>query len=611
MRTLSCVFLCLFSTSVLGQSSGRFNLIADYRDRGGLIATAVGPGSKPGSERIYASFIYFQNTFDILSIDPDTGNHTVFQCPIPSEWAAYGMAVGKDGMVYLGTTPNAHFVKLDPTRGTFADLGRPSNTEEWMLDLTFGSDSRLYGVTYPNAKLVRYTPGTGQLEDLGRLDPTEKYARYIVASEDGFLYVDIGTSKANIAVYEIATGQHKEILPPDAQSVGTSKVYRGQDGNVYGVFANRLFRIDHWIATEIKSNGPKKPAPPAASPGLRDARVPSLSDAEGNLKLVITDPSTHQKYERDIDYKGEKLSLFRIGFGPDNVLYGGSVLPAQLVQVDPGQHLITKLGSLGAGEVYSTLNHKGRLLLGVYAGLAPLMSYQPGIPFHADVVSGNPNLISPPGIETTWRPMAMVDGPENSVYIASVAGYGKLEAPLLEFNSETGATKRYDGILHDQSLVSLGVWRNFIVGGASIKGGGGSHPTQSSASLFLWNSQTAQKEFELSPVSGKDSIYDLICAPNERIYGIAGDTLFEFDPRTKAVVTRKPLPFSQIIYNSVALGSDGRIWGLAKEGIFTIDTKTVTVRLIAPSPAQITGGFAMRNGKIYFIAGSAVYSYTM
>jgi hypothetical protein len=42
-----------------------------------------------------------------------------------------------------------------------------------------------------------------------------------------------------------------------------------------------------------------------------------------------------------------------------------------------------------------------------------------------------------------------------------------------------------------------------------------------------------------------------------------------------------------------------------------IDTKTFNASLIVSSPVPITGGFALKNGKIYFISGSAVYSYTM
>lgn len=65
---------------------------------------------------------------------------------------------------------------------------------------------------YPGCKLVRYDPKTAKLEDLGRMDPTEQYGRWIVGSKDGFMYMAIGTSKANIAAFNVKTGEHREIL---------------------------------------------------------------------------------------------------------------------------------------------------------------------------------------------------------------------------------------------------------------------------------------------------------------------------------------------------------------------------------------------------------------
>ena len=61
----------------------------------------------------------------------------------------------------------------------------------------------------------------------------------------------------------------------------------------------------------------------------------------------------------------------------------------------------------------------------------------------------------------------------------------------------------------------------------------------------------------------------------------------------------------------MALGNDGRIWGLAEQGIFAIDTRSDLITLVAPSPVKITGGFAMRNGRIYFVSGTTIHSYKM
>ena len=608
MKRLSCLGLCsLFATLCFAQ--GRFELIADYHGIGGSNATSVGPGPVPGSERLYVSYTYNQNTFDVLAIDPETGNSKAYTNPVAGEWAGYGLVAGPDGNMYLGTAPKAHLVKLDPRRGTIVDLGRPAPSEEWVFDVAFGSDGRLYGSTFPSAKLVRYTPQTGALEDLGRLDPTEQYGRNIVSSNDGFLYVGIGSGKANVAVYQIATGQRKEILPPDAQKPDFAKVYRGQDGNIYASVGVRVFRCDHWTATEITGGSARPPERVAA---FHDGRIPNVASEQGHLKMSVAHPGAANDADRDIHYTGQKLGLFRIAFGPNNVLYGSSALPVHLVQFDLDHHSFSEIADLGAGEIYSFLDHDGRLLMGAYAAQAPVMSYVPGKPFHPGPPDsgGNPVMYLPKGIATAWRPMAMVQGPDHAVYIGSIATYGELESPLLKFIPETGASSLCP-VVHDQSVDALTVWHDMIIGGSTIHGGSGSHPTQTSAAIFGWNTTTGKKEFEVVPVPGKAAVLDLIVGSNDHIYGFADDVFFEFDPRTKTVTKRQPIPFSPPLYDSVGFDRSGNLWGLAKEGIFMINQGTSKIQLVARSPADITAGFGMRNGKIYFISASSVYSYTM
>jgi hypothetical protein len=429
-----------------------------------------------------------------------------------------------------------------------------------------------------------------------------------VASKDGFIYAGIGSSKVNIAAYEIRTGQHREILPPDAQGVGFARVYRSADGSIYGAVGKREFHLTQWNATELESG---HTVPPAARNALRDARTLSLSDNNGVLALTVTNPTTHTKVEHEIAYQGHKLLLFRIGFGPDSVLYGSSALPSAFIKSNINRHRLEEIGSVGSGEVYSFLSHGQHLLMGAYGGLSTLMSYQPNVPFHPATESGNPVLVPLKNGNPGWRPMAMIAGPDGNVYVGVVAGYGQLESPLIAWNVETGSVQQNDGIVHDQSIVTLAAWHDLIVGGTTVKGGEGSHPTQTSAHLFLWNPKTRQKEFEIVPVSGAANITDLVTAQNDLVYGVAGNTLFEFNPASGTITKTKTLPSWSLIYNSVSVDGAGRIWGLAHNGIFMIDTATFNALLVASSPVPITGGFALKNGKVYFISGSAVYSYTM
>jgi hypothetical protein len=303
--------------------------------------------------------------------------------------------------------------------------------------------------------------------------------------------------------------------------------------------------------------------------------------------------------------------VFRIGFGTNGVLYGSSVIPIHLFSIDLSNQHVKEIGEIGDGEVYSFLSHGPRLLMAAYAGLAPLMSYAPEVPFQLAGSSGNPTLVNFPGADPAWRAEAMIEGPNGNVYVGAVAGYGKIEAPLTEWNVESGTVQLIPDIAKDQSVVSLARWHDLIVGGTSTEGGGGGHPTQTEARLFILDPKTHKKALDLVPVAGHTNITDLITAPNDFVYGIAGDTLFVFNPKTREITSRQKLPFSRPIYNSVAIGKDGRIWGLAPDGIFAIDTRTNDVKLIVHTLQKITGGFGLQNGAIYFISNSAVYRYKM
>src|ERR1019366_7651411 len=129
----------------------------------------------------------------------------------------------------------------------------------------------------------------------------------------------------------------------------------------------------------------------------------------------------------------------------------------------------------------------------------------------------------------------------------------------------------------------------------------------------LWNTKAQAKEFDIVPVPGADFITDLVTVANGLIYGIAisheSHTLFAFDPDTRQIVSRQPLPFHNVVYNGIGLLPDKTIVGLAEEGIFTIDEATHNARLIAPSPVKITGGFDLRDGAVYFISNSEIYRY--
>src|SRR5262249_55891803 len=148
-------------------------------------------------------------------------------------------------------------------------------------------------------------------------------------------------------------------------------------------------------------------------------------------------------------------------------------------------------------------------------------------------------------------------------------------------------------------------------GGARAGRGGASHPTEKEARLFLCNPATHEQVFETVPVAGQGAINDLITAPNGLVYGFAGSSMFVFDPESKQIKAVKTAPFRSTIYNSIAVGQDGRLWGLTADGIFAIDTTSNEVTLAARAPSAISAGFALKDDFVYYVSRSSVWRYRL
>jgi len=594
----------LLISSAAAQPEG-FRLHARFLGIGGCLKTLVGPGPEAGSQRLYASHIYGGDVLDIVAVDPLTGKTEVFPSPLPGEIGAWAMALGADGQVYVGTLPTAHVLRLDWEQRKLVDMGRPSDTEQYIWQLVLGTDKKLYGCTYPSAKLVRFDPATGQGEDLGRMDPTEQYARLVAADDKGFVYVGIGMAQQHLVAYEIATGEHRDILPPDLAGGGCCGVVRGEDGVVYGTAGSQNLRLVGWEAIPI----PPEQARGEGPVRLADGRTVSY---DGHT-IGVTDPKTGQAERHETGYQGKSQSLFRIGLGPDGRLYGSTAMPIHFLWADPDSDRWEEIGQPGGGEFYSFLPWKDVLIGAAYSGNAPLMIYRHGQPWAPDTKpSGNPWMVHYEGENAGWRPMAMVAGPGDKVYIGAVSGYGLLGGPLCVFDPATGKVDQYLHLVRDQSVVALAALPDGrIVGGTTVGGGGGSHPTQTEAKLFLWDPEEREKIFETVPVPGEGTIGALAVGKDGMVYGFAGATLFVLDPKEQRVVDSAPHGLGGVIYNAVFPGPEGQLYGLASNGIFTIDPATRRPRILANYPGGIHGGWAIRGREVFFTSGPQIVSYTL
>lgn len=594
--------LVLSLLPVTGQASGDVQQVARYTGQGGQFASAVAPGPTPGTERLYASYLYLDDTFEVLSIDPATGSYQVLKNPTPGEYGVRAMVAGPDGNVYVGTLPHAHLLRLDTRTQRLVDLGRPSSSEEFIWDLAFGTDGRLYGVTSPNAHLVRLDPRSGRLQDLGRLDPHEQMARRVATSADGFVYAGIGTGRMNVAAYRIADGERREILPAAHQGSGLAEVYRAADGQAYAIAGTQHFRLVGWEARPIAASE----APPRVPSNVtRGGRAVSLHrDAVRSHDL-----GTGVTSAEPFTYPGRDLALFRLALGPDQRLYASTMLPSRLLRLDEAAGRFEEVGELGDGEVYSFLALGGRLLMAAYSCGAPLLAYTPGKAFGAGPPA-NPARVRYPGDDERWRPLALAPGPDGLAYAGAIPGYGKLGGPLVAWDVAADRIPFAESVVKDQGISALTAWRDLIVGGTTVKGGSGRSATTSTAKIFVWDPRTRRMVFEVE-VAGASSVDSLAVGADGLVYGLAEHQSLVFDPAGRAAPRRTELPFrGGTVYGALAPGPDGRLWGLGGHpaaGVFSIDPGSGLVKLQARPPAPITGGLAIRGQFLYFLGGSTLY----
>jgi outer membrane protein assembly factor BamB len=563
--------------------------------KGGLTGCIVGPDGR-GGEALYFSFNQSGAPLFLVQVNPDTGRSRQFHAP--SGVGAHALAIGPDEKVYLGTWDGAVILRLDPKQPDkgVEILGRPSATESYIWMFAAGKDRRLYGCTFPQAKLVGYDPATNRMEDLGRMSETEMYARSLAAGADGKIYVGIGMVKPDVVAYDPATRRHRSILPSRYQGFsGAPWVWGGEDGHVYAGCSGKTLRVDCETVTETdKPIGP----PPRK---LRDGRIVTTVDRGA---FSIHDPKSGKTAERRFHYEAAGDPLFTVGVGPHGCIYGSTAMPLEVFRYDPRAGKSEDLGPMGGGEVYSMIEHEGKLYLCFYGG-SVMNLYDPAKPFWKWGSSAGCNPISFGGVgDGHLRPRAMIDGPDGMIYIGSHPPYGELGGAMAVWDPRQNRTiENYRHLVKNQSIVSLAYepQSGLVFGGSGNFGGGGTQASEKEALFFAFDPRKKQKVFETALVPGV-SHYEAMCAAEGKVFVAVANRLVVFDPASMKPVRTAALPGSQI---EISLGRhpSGLLYGLTARAVYSVDPKTLEVRVFAKPPVAIGCGFAITADAVYFGSG--------
>lgn len=596
-------------------SMGKFVDLGVPVRRAAVYKRTLGPDEKGEMTRIYAVFTQNAAPVFLVQIDPYTGTARQFDAPIGTH--PWGLAVGSDNCVYIGTAGSPaegglllKFDPADPDKG-LVNLGKMAASETYLWSLAPGEgDDCIYGCTYGNGKIVSYNTKTGQMRDYGQMKAGQRYTRPIVVGKDGWVYTSAGTTDTDYIALNPRTGEHHSSRPaelaakpaPELAQGGWGVLRKGIDGHAYQKDTGKWHRLVAGGAEAIAD----EELPPAQVPKLKDGRVLASVTAEGTWTL--RDPATRELTSGKFEYQSAGMQPFVIGEGPEGAIYGSTMLPLWLFRTDPRtrQHEVLPNPSRAGGELYTILNLDGKLWTFAYPS-AYVSSYDPALPWNfGNSADNNPRNFGVMG-DGHLRPRAVIVGPQRKLYVGSYAKYGELGGAMGVFDPVAGkVVENYRNLIPNQSISALAYdpESNLVFGGSDIAGGGGTTPTEKEAFFYVWDPAAKKLLDQTVAVKGDTNTTAMVVAKS-KVFVVTrpSNTLSVWDIAGNAMLGHYPIPYGPVIAVAMGLHTDGMIYALTRQGVIRIDPQTHEVRQMAHYEAGVSCGWVMNADGIYFASG--------
>jgi hypothetical protein len=539
-----------------------------------------------GAPRLYATMGQESNNLFILQIDPETGACRQFAASAAGSHHPTASLMSRTGRFYVGAAYSGHLFCFDPERDAFEDLGAiHPQAATFVCQMDEDAEGRIWIGSYGTADLTCYDPATGEFTRYGRMDEVDMY-NYPLVNSDGTVACLIRMTRPHVVVFDPRTGEQRPVGPETTKGEGSIELRRGSDGLVYIVSSAGNFYLDGAEAVPVET------VPDAApEPTLPDGSTFAFADAADQMhrRLEIRKPDGEVRTFR-MEYEASGTAIFYLHRGPDQCLYGSSILPEHLFRYNPNDGELIDLGrcSVSMGEAYSMANLGDKMYLSSYPA-ARISVYDCSQGYHFGEAPGdNPRDLGRID-EISYRPRSTLAGPLGRVWTASLPDYGRWGGPLSWYDPQTGEKQAYYRICGDGSCYTLAHLEaeRLIAVGTSISGGSGTQPKVEQAALFLWDYATEGKVWE-GTLERPVSVFNaLLVGPDGKLYGTVrgGEVppeLFVFDPVTRTFADRLALPEGGPLDLGLQNGPDGQIYGFTSACIYRLDPVALTIAEVLP-----------------------------
>ncbi len=590
----------------------------------------VGPSPEGGHPIFYMSYY---NTGGTELLGYDHRIHKVYRYRIPGQSGGYGLTLGKDGKVYVGTVGQGHLVQFDPATQRVRDLGDAGQPTQYIWGCATSPDGLIFGAGYPKCIPLIYDPKADKLTSPGSISPRPgtDYLRYVVSDAKGRAWFGVAT-KAALVVVDPKDGSRRDILP--AKYADEQMVYHlCRSGNE--IFATIIsgggvlvFDAD---TCELKREIPRPEGHTTLFVAVSDGRgnvychgspthhlyvirrgatrAEKLHDYFGSVKALLGDryllgfldnngrilDLTTQRIVDDRRWiePMQGMNIFTLTRGPDGAIYGSTYINQHFFRYDPKAGRLEDLGRIirGGGQCDSiAMSRDGeRVWMGCYAG-AYLAVYDPDRPYKLGTGPDcNPRDFGRLG-GGQYRTKATVEGPDGRVYVGSIPSYNSAPTGALTvFDGKTLTKTQFTDLVPGGSVHHLAA-NDRVVFGA----GGGKVFALDPAAL----TKTAERAMACTAMV-LDAKGRLVVSSSGALHGLDATSL-------KTVWT---MPFDGVkkLSRFVRLVVDdaGTLYGMSNIGLFRIDPEKKQLKRLTPLTSSHLA--VDQDGRLYFSQGAHLF----
>jgi hypothetical protein len=565
--------------------------------------------------------------YSLLEISAETGKSQQFDMPFPAGDAAYTSILSSKNKFY--TAFNGHFAEFDPIKSSFTF--EHAIMPQMAMTMTEDEQGIIWAVTYPKSGLLSFNPQTREFKDYGYLyqQNWNQYPRFIARDKSGWIYYAIGNAESQIIAVNPATSSTKEIFAKAERKRGIAYVYEDMNGKVYGQALHETGGEWYELYQGQRRSIGKNFTPAPKQFITSDQNLFHDKFPDGSL-LKKVDLVEHKLTYRPagaatdkivpITYASDGAWTMGVAATKNGLIVGGTSFPMRFFCYNPKTDSLTNVKAIGQFNALGSAGNK--FYFGVYPQ-GELLEWDTK-QLWVNTVEGkktNPQLVAKlsPVIHRPYRVMPYTDG--KTVIMSGSPQYGYTGGGLLFWDADKKQQTllKDSAVILDQSTMSLvPLPGNKLLGGTSTAPGTGGEKKANLAEIYCMDMATKHIDWRITPIAGVQEYSDMCKGPGNLIYGMADKKkFFVFDPVKKAVIYEFD---TATLYGKSAAeqsprvfvnGPNKKVYALFEKAIVSIDPATFKLNLVANSPLHIIAGGDYLDGKIYFISGSHLCSYTL